>query len=424
VLLALWSTIMVLAQTKHAYYVAKNGDDSNPCTLTLPCATFNRVRTLPMPGDTVYVRGGDYTGSLIKLGATGVQNGTDWSEGSGAITWKAYNSEIVWVGSVEANNAYYIFDGINIDGSALHSFGLGMYADHVLFKNAEIRNAVYDGISGASFGPGVPTYHYTINLKVHDNGNTDPSPPAVQHHGYYLDGGDYNLIEYCDFYNHKNAMTESYGIQLFDNTFGSMPSHNILRFNKFHDNGRGIFVGSGASNNQIYNNLVYNNLASGVDVGSGTNNQLYNNTIYGNGGFGVQMVTSTGALVKNNLIANSGSYDVYIWGAGAMNDRATLLNNLTTKGISDFGNATTLSGNITGSPKLVDPAAGNFHLLQGSIAIGAGVNLISFFTTDFAGIARPAASGFDIGAYQYGTSTPPAGDAVAPTISLRMAPHQ
>jgi hypothetical protein len=42
------------------YYVATDGDDSNPGTISRPWATLQQAITMALPGDTVYLRGGVY----------------------------------------------------------------------------------------------------------------------------------------------------------------------------------------------------------------------------------------------------------------------------------------------------------------------------------------------------------------------------
>ena len=44
------------------YYVATNGNDSNPGTITQPWATWNYGFNHISPGDILYIRGGTYTG--------------------------------------------------------------------------------------------------------------------------------------------------------------------------------------------------------------------------------------------------------------------------------------------------------------------------------------------------------------------------
>ena len=48
------------AQTGGTYYVAVDGDDNNPGTLSQPWATWNKAFLTAQPGDTVYFRGGVY----------------------------------------------------------------------------------------------------------------------------------------------------------------------------------------------------------------------------------------------------------------------------------------------------------------------------------------------------------------------------
>src|ERR1044072_6545966 len=51
---------LCVASRAATYYVARNGNDANPGTKTLPLLTIQKAQTLVLPGDTVYVRGGTY----------------------------------------------------------------------------------------------------------------------------------------------------------------------------------------------------------------------------------------------------------------------------------------------------------------------------------------------------------------------------
>src|SRR5262249_22524590 len=46
--------------TAATYYVATNGNDSNPCTLAAPCLTFAHGITRLAAGDALLLRGGTY----------------------------------------------------------------------------------------------------------------------------------------------------------------------------------------------------------------------------------------------------------------------------------------------------------------------------------------------------------------------------
>lgn len=64
------------------------------------------------------------------------------------------------------------------------------------------------------------------------------------------------------------------------------------------------------------------------------------------------------------------------------------------------------SAGTTADPALVNPAAGDYRLAPGSVAIDAGAPAPSS-ANDYAGISRPIGTGIDIGAYEYGVFTEP-----------------
>jgi len=55
--------------------------------------------------------------------------------------------------------------------------------------------------------------------------------------------------------------------------------------------------------------------------------------------------------------------------------------------------------NLSGDPKFVNPAAGNYHLALGSPAIDSGTDV--GVMTDLAGLSRPKGKGFDMGAFEF-----------------------
>jgi parallel beta-helix repeat protein len=176
--------------------------------------------------------------------------------------------------------------------------------------------------------------------------------------------------------------------------YSGTPSNNIIRNNKIYNNGLltqgsdttafGLLFHSGG-NNEAYNNLIYNN-TSGVAINGGSNNQIYNNTVYGNtsnGYAGIEISSgSSGTIVKNNILWQN-SYD----------------------SISDSGAGTIQSNNLTTDPKFMNASANDFHLQSTSPAVNAGAT-ISQVTTDKDGVIRPVGCCYDIGAYEYGGSTP------------------
>jgi Ni,Fe-hydrogenase III small subunit len=63
------------------------------------------------------------------------------------------------------------------------------------------------------------------------------------------------------------------------------------------------------------------------------------------------------------------------------------------------------SHNLNANPQLVNPAAGDYHLADGSLAIDTGTN--AGVATDLVGVTRPQGIGYDIGAYEASLSSGP-----------------
>ncbi|MDH5174633.1 MAG: DUF1565 domain-containing protein, partial [Elusimicrobiota bacterium] len=52
------------------YYVAENGNDSNPGTETEPWASVDKAADTMVAGDTVYVKQGTYSGFMVSRSGT------------------------------------------------------------------------------------------------------------------------------------------------------------------------------------------------------------------------------------------------------------------------------------------------------------------------------------------------------------------
>ena len=53
------------------YYIAPNGNDSNPGTLTQPFFTLNKAWTVVAAGDIIYMRGGTYNYGTVMNSLSG-----------------------------------------------------------------------------------------------------------------------------------------------------------------------------------------------------------------------------------------------------------------------------------------------------------------------------------------------------------------
>jgi len=363
------------------YFVATNGSDSNPGTISQPFRTIAKGVSMLTPGKTLLVRSGTYAESLQNT----IPGGTSWSS---PVTVAAYPGDTVTIQPssgasralffARASKQYIIVQGFIIDARnvtlnavKITNSSSGGVASHIRITDCEIENAPSQGIlttDGAN-------YNEFIRLNVHNNGTRDLD------HGIYISTSS-NLIDSCNVYNNAGS-----GVQIYSEGSTTDCTNNIVRNCKLHDNagvdnrGWGVTISCG-SGNQVYNNLVWGN-RGGIDVeyGSVSNTSVYNNTIYNNtkngGEYNLHVGSdSTGAIIRNNIV-------------------------YTGSGFLDEGVGSTKDHNLVGiNPLFVNAAANDFHLQSGSPTINAGTS-IGAPTTDFDGNTRPQGSGYDIGPHEY-----------------------
>ena len=99
------------------YYVAANGNNSNPGTISQPWRTIQHAADVMMPGDIVYIRGGTYNEN-IQTTRSGTANAY--------ITFSGYQSEVVEIRSTSHHN------------------GNGFIVGHSYIKLNKLRTSNYD----------------------------------------------------------------------------------------------------------------------------------------------------------------------------------------------------------------------------------------------------------------------------------------
>lgn len=215
-----------------------------------------------------------------------------------------------------------------------------------------------------------------------DSNRQDGDGKPGVHCFYWM--GDNSIIEH-----NECSGIDGIGIQLYNS--GSYRSdNNKIRYNTFYNmRWRGaVYVQAGTVGNQIYGNVIYNYgtryiYTEAISVrGSGT--KAYNNTIYNtSGASGIVSSSCSSCEIKNNIIRVGG------------------------KAIGD-GGGTTISNNLTTDPMFVGAGNADFRLKAESPAINKGL-AISEVATDMDGTSRPQGGSYDIGAYEYlsTTSSPP-----------------
>ena len=261
----------------------------------------------------------------------------------------------LWMSGGRAENVKILDNYYDRTGNAVYGYAAYMKGDAVM-ENCEIaRNGCPWEEQGCVH---LVDSAKLLHCDVHDNDGK-----AANYHGGVYMWGDGVLVEGCRVYGNNN----------------------------------GVFIGKGV----LRNSLIYANRTklvasdascyyAGVRQDGGT---MQNCTIYSNvspgAANGVAGLYMTNGTAENNIIYGNG---------GVLVTGGTFNNNLTD---ADAGRGT---GNIIGDPAFVDAANGDFRLGVGSLARNAG-KTIAAVTNDFAGVARPQGSAYDIGAYERPAAT-------------------
>jgi hypothetical protein len=348
--------------------MAPNGSDSNPGTITAPWRTISASSAKLRPGDTLYARGGTYTG----------QASVSWRSPSGTasapITWKAYPGETP------------VFDGQAVGSN----FMTIVATDWLIFDGITIKNyrgccgAIWIGYSGS--GSDYAENNAIRNMTISDIGNANDQYHGTNTHGIYVSYGNRN-------------------IEISGNTILRVTGAGI---HAYHDPG-------------LDTGRIFNNVIDGQDIGTwgivlrnATNVQVYNNTIINarpynsDGGSDIDDSGSTNVTIRNNILS------LPIEGTTG----ATCSNNL----FIDDANGNPSSPNCgannvkTPSAGFVNASANDYHLTSKSPAVDKGSTIPSV-TVDMDGVSRPQGAAYDIGACEFVTSGN-GPSTVAPAISL------
>jgi parallel beta-helix repeat protein len=380
------------------YYVSNSGRDANSGAIAAPWQTLRFAVSRLNAGDTLYIRGGIYTGgsNTIDSALGPVPSGTSWAN---AITIAGYPNETVTIqhpdstGGIQLTgsvHSYIIFqdlivDGINGTDNGLSSIiYISQGANHIRFLRVEVMNSWTSGFNIFSSG-GASAFNEVLNCKVHGNGRR---PVTNSGYGFYVKAVD-TLLDGNEIYQNGG-----YGVQVVSDR--STIRNNIIRDNGVNhaapvgDQGgsTSYAIDIGASYearsdaNMVYNNLIYGNRGGILVYSNSTNTGIYNNTIYNNApaeGVAVQYVGGD-VIIRNNIIFSNAA------------------------GIVDYGGASggtiIQDHNLATNPKFVDATAGKFSLQAGSAAIDMGVT-VSEVSNDIAGVLRPTGAVYDAGAYEY-----------------------
>ena len=435
---------IAIANEPQTYYVAPNGDDSNPGTIDQPWRTIQHAADTMVASDSVLIRNGVYNEQII--------SSSDGNAANGYIVFSAYPGEnpvIDGIGVTTGNN------GFVIDNSYIKILGL------------EIRNWEDSGITSWNAG-----YLEISDCKIHDvgggiglfDGTHDFSVNRVEMYNVLIGGFDASPAEGADCYNGvindclvHTAQDPEQNCDGF--ALGHGEEHNFV-FNRCEV--YGVFDGFDLSAHDVQLNSCssHDNTNTGYKIWD--NNVTLTNCLgYHNEGNNLQLPWNErpGTVTLQNcdfVYSTLGGHNIWVQNPA---DRLRIYNSILAGGDNvglDFeqlgtdtyrgdynifhndnpdraivvrdhepefsldmvaaGDWTQFSGQDEHSLVCTDPASQlfknvanwDFHLKEGSIAIDAGTSN-NAPKVDYDGSGRPQGGGYDIGAYEYGLSSFPSG---------------
>lgn len=440
-LLTIFFGSIAASETKAAtLYVSTSGNDANPGTQNSPVATISRANALASPGDTIYLRSGQYNPSrFIYVDKDG-------------LTFSAYPGESASIvtNNTDTSNFPYIFFlvGNNITLKNLEIRGGETYVvkiesnRNILLSNCRIWNSGRDCIK---------TFN-SDNLII-EKCNIGPSGVRDPSNAEGIDSIGSVGVTIRDCYIHDTATNGMY--------LKGGARNGLIERNRVERSGHGgILLGQDTDEEFMRDGTVYecldsvarNNIvitANGPGIGtySGSNIRFENNTLMDvakqfHAGFYVvtnsREIPARQISFKNNVVSVTGARPM----AFVINLSDNLISNSNIWYRPDGGTykfflespsrtfywesfSDWQSGmNADSRSSVTDPrldAANLCQPLSNSPTIDAGETVNN--SMDYSSASRPQGGAFDIGAYERGGSgggTPPANQ--PPTVSITATP--
>ncbi|MFQ5706817.1 MAG: right-handed parallel beta-helix repeat-containing protein [bacterium] len=386
------------------YYVSPNGSNANDGSIGAPWQTIGKAFETAGPGDTVFVRGGQYPSEDLfkKLKNGGTQEAY--------LVIKAFPGEEPVLNKFThfgLDKQYTRIEGLTFVDQGIAGLGVG----NQVVGNTFIGNG-FNFAAIAAAGDDMLVEGNTINV----------TQGSTQDHGVYVQRGTGKIIR-----NNTFLGSTGYAIHVFDeqkkadsSQWIPFPLKDVLIEGNYISGSAqrdGIIVAKGRGgttidlrNITIRNNIITANGRSGMFLREGTNIKVYNNTIYKNtaASMGITFPVQNNEMINNVTVANNiivtaeGNDHIMVTSTG---ENIVVDNNLYWPA-SGAITGTTDAHAIFAAPLLVNPDAGDFHITPTSPALDRGITIPSV-TQDFEGSVRPQGDGYDIGADEFGDKTVP-----------------
>ena len=407
------------------YYVSTSGNDSALGTQSSPWRSIQKAANSALAGDTVIVQPGNY-GEKVNSVRSGNSGNYITYQASGEAIITKFNISHDWIkivgltfsGCTIANDGSIWLGGNNVEilnnkinKTTNDVYGIVTKTTKPYVDNILIKGNTFDGLKGHNVA--VWATNSLIENNVFKNSYMDAL--RVWGHDIRING---NL--FTGFYVEGNNHPD------FIQTFGtSGESYNIIFENNRGENSYCQPCNLSEDENPdvrdwTFRNNVFYNLAGTANIGI-RNVKFYNNTFYKVGyassywaiGFLKDGRNWNGdnGVVMNNIFINDVRANVG-WYTAASQATLTADYNYVASEAPGYGakagffEAHGING---GDPKFVNVNYGNFHLLSTSPAVdpqNGSANLsASGFRTDKDGVVRPQGSRWDLGAYEYRSSS-------------------
>ncbi len=419
------------------YYVSTTGDDSNPGTESQPWRTIQHAAETMTAGDTVLIRGGVYNERVF---TTLSGNTTD-----GYITFSAYPNEtpvIDGTGVTTGDNGFVISHSyIKLIGLEIRNWdenGIWIEnAGHMEISDCEVHHVFYgigaaDGTHDfelnrvemhhfdlygfdASPSGGADCYNGTFNDCISHTGRD----PEQNVDGFALGHGTQHdfVFNRCETY----EVYDGFDISARNTTLNRCSAHDCW------NGGYKLWQDKVT----LVNCLGYHSEGSNVELdwdGNPGTTTLQNCTFVDAQVFNIWVENSADRLhMYNCILAGGDNIGLAFEQMGVNNyqgDYNIFHNDNSNRAIAvgytdEFslnqikaGNWTSYSGQdqhslVSSNPNselFKDMSNWDFHLIEGSIAIDKGTS-VNAPSVDYDGNPRPQGAGYDIGAYEYGSSS-------------------
>jgi hypothetical protein len=337
-------TLLAAPLTGTIYYVATNGNDSNPGTPGAPFATLQHAAKIAVPGDTVLARGGVYHQKL-----TLTKSGT----AAAPITFASFPGETATLDGT----------GLSIPGGQYGMITIIGAAD-VIVEGFEIRNYTTASLSDVPIGiyvEGAGNFIQIINNHIHDittTATTDPSqcgsdafgltvygtqaPASIS--GLVISGNEIDHVKTgCSETLSVDGNVDGFAITgnlIHDNdniAIGAIGFEGVSHVQKYDRARNGEIRGNLIYNITSYGNPDYGNqyAADGIYVDGGTRITIEQNVVH-NADLGIELASEhkghAGSYVtaRNNVLYDNNANGISIGGYASNKggtDHCTMVNN-------------------------------------------------------------------------------------------------